>query len=66
MSDLRPSRSWQAIARELARETNPSRMAKLRQELNRLLNEEAPIQVTYNEGRFPSVAPDAEIANVAT
>jgi hypothetical protein len=66
MADDHPCRSWRAIARELAKETNPSRMAKLRRELNRVLNEEAPIQVTpYNESSFPHVLLGTEIANVA-
>lgn len=61
MSDPQPARSWRAVARELAKETIQSRKAELRQELNRALEEEAPIQVTpYEEGRF---LPIAEIVN---
>lgn len=64
MSDLHPSRSWRVIARELSKEANPVRMAKLRQELNRVLDEEAPIQV-YGEGRLTPASLAAEIANNA-
>jgi hypothetical protein len=46
MSIPQTPRLWRAIAPELAKETNHSRMAELREELNRVLDEEAPTLVT--------------------
>jgi hypothetical protein len=65
MSYLHASRSWRAIARELSKETDPLRMAKLRQELNRALDEEAPIQVIFKESRLAPAPLGLETANHA-